>query len=346
MRHSTNRSREGFTLIELLVVIAIIALLISILLPALGEARKAGRTAVCMSNMKQMAVGTASYAADFQDKLFAFSWQGGKTYNTDSDLATAATDNAAAAHQAVHIIRSRTGFDSSFIPAINNWIPHVLYTHLVLQDYLAQRLPEKMVICPEDRIRNIWAEDAFNWKQSGTPLPGTANTNRWPFSSTYQVVPATYDKYQSNLSPSNQSRRVTQNTSNHSQWGVPGNAEMGPQNMSLVQFPGNKVHMHDSHDRHVSRKTPYFGRPEAKIPLMFFDSSVRIESSADANNGWNPGSQAQVIPMFINYTPEEWEPSATSATGTDRVIGKYRWTRGGLVGVDFGGKEIDTGQIP
>ncbi len=60
----SNRRRGGFTLIELLVVISIIALLSSILLPALGSARESGRAAVCLSNIRQLAVANAAYAED------------------------------------------------------------------------------------------------------------------------------------------------------------------------------------------------------------------------------------------------------------------------------------------
>ncbi|MFA9478820.1 type II secretion system protein [Phycisphaerales bacterium AB-hyl4] len=64
----TLRRLQGpaFTLIELLVVISIIAILIAILLPALQAARGAAQSAVCMSNLRQMTLGTLMYAEDNQ----------------------------------------------------------------------------------------------------------------------------------------------------------------------------------------------------------------------------------------------------------------------------------------
>jgi prepilin-type N-terminal cleavage/methylation domain-containing protein len=63
--------RRGFTLIELLVVIAIIALLMSILMPALAKVREQARTVGCMANLRQWGVTCTMYAESNSGKLWS-----------------------------------------------------------------------------------------------------------------------------------------------------------------------------------------------------------------------------------------------------------------------------------
>ena len=74
------RGRWAFTLIELLVVISVIALIISILLPALRGARLASQHTVCKSNIRQIGIAVRLYAYDYQDRVWPVSVDAGTNF--------------------------------------------------------------------------------------------------------------------------------------------------------------------------------------------------------------------------------------------------------------------------
>src|SRR5689334_24063245 len=78
VRMSGQRNRRpAFTLVGLLVVIGIIALLIGILMPALGKARKASKTASCLSNVRQLVMAEIQYVNENKGRFSPYYNGGG-----------------------------------------------------------------------------------------------------------------------------------------------------------------------------------------------------------------------------------------------------------------------------
>jgi prepilin-type N-terminal cleavage/methylation domain-containing protein len=329
--------RRAFTLIELLVVIAIIALLIGILLPAIGAARETARRVLCLSGQRQFATAAMNYQNDFSGYIAAYSWRKGMTSSEIEDLPPSQDDATATQYQAVAIIRRRANMPDAMPPGSR--LPHREFTHLVLIDYLTLNLPEPIVACPSDRQRQIWQDDP-------TDRTNVPTGNNWDgvkdwmwFSSTYQVVPASWAPD----SGTRDRRTVEQMTGDHNWFNGMLDDGLGRRKYHEVTFPAQKAYMFEFYDYHTTRNGLFYAYDQAQIALQFFDGSVRVYKSDAINPGFKPNRPQAAAPTTMLYNPQAFEPPVYGDPN-QFLPGRVRWTRGGLRGIDVGGDEIYTGQ--
>ncbi|HED54133.1 MAG TPA: prepilin-type N-terminal cleavage/methylation domain-containing protein [Phycisphaerales bacterium] len=358
-----HRKRTGFTLIELLVVIAIIALLISILLPSLGTARKQGQMMISLSNLRQHGVAMEGYGSENDSRAYAFSWKPGKLpQTTNTDLALECknlnpnADTRAAVLQQLDIV-SRRYKHQKLTPQVStapvNHIPHVLYTHLVLNDYIGEQLPSEMVISPGDKARNYWQKnmDEYLDDPQASPFPPPSNaTNfrdlwRWAFSSSYTTISAHYSPDYGSSAANSPWPLTVERGNNQNTYRVPNRPNvMGRRRLDEVAQPGNKVILYEPYQRFSGTQDQWFGFEDSKVPMLFYDGHAATNKTGDSNFGYSPNNPANGAnnpdepSRTYFYSPlKKWDPPGAVRT---RLPVYYDQTRLGIQGVDYGGDPI------
>jgi len=333
MPSTAHTAGRACALIEVFVSLAIVAVLLAIFTLSAADSRRNASLGESLNNLKQFAWAGSAYTADNSERFWTFSWQAGSTSPSEfPDLEFASTDLEAAANQAVDIIRRRA---NPTMPRVTNWVPQILYNQLVLADHMNIPLPTPWVASPADATRLAWQR----WPANPIPLPdGGGLQLRWVYSSSYEVGAAFWQRDQKVGADS-----VIEQSSSHNTYFIPQPLlPMGDRLITQVVHPSRKAMVWDSHQRHFGSRVAFFGYAEARVPVLTVDGSATVRATSEANNGFRPNSPSSGIPTQYSYTPQSYEPGALP--GSPTVNGRYRWTRGGLTGRDFGASEVCTGQ--
>lgn len=327
-----SRSSRAFTLIETAATIAALGTLSALGVTALSHTREIDHRAACAAKLADLGAGSSQFALSHNGLMAGFTAGQGQVGNMPQHTA-----------QAVEILRSRGRPDMSMM---QSWIPDVGYWSLPLVEFQDRSLSDTFNICPRDANQLRWRNDPAGF-DAGAFLPMQPQPvealKRVPYMSSYRLTGGAFDTLQNTtdtlFSSPNVSGRVNQHGSNHFAYSFSPEHRLGPSPMSMVVSPSLKVHMFDEHQRHFPGVNLFFMYPKAIQPVLFFEGSVRLKVTQDARPSWTPLFPTLQAPTSVLYTPSLWEPPLAGGRpfpATEMVSDRYRWTRDGLRGWDFG----------
>ncbi|MFT5423498.1 MAG: prepilin-type processing-associated H-X9-DG protein [Phycisphaerales bacterium] len=323
----------------MLIVVLMAVVLFAVLSTAEARSRSADRTTQSQFNLRLLGAGSAGFASDNAGEIFTF----------DPNINVGRIE-------AIDIISRLTGrpiggAEPNRLLSLQSIMPHRRYQHLVLFDYFGSSATNEVAASPFDRNLLNWQAEPVLAQSTTVPYVSQippAGTDRsvqwnnddvrqlWPYGSTYQTVPAAWNPNNNN---GEQKSWVPVNDTPNL-FSPSGSTSLSGQQRYYpgVVFPSGKVHLFEEFDRYRWRDHLWFAYPEAKCNLLFFDGSVRRLLSSDSNPGWNPSSPSTVWNQRY-YPLDKFPRYAIGYKTFDEFFMKYRWTREGLGGIDYGGDE-------
>jgi hypothetical protein len=265
----------------------------------------------------------------------------------------APSDTIAAAWQVQNILMRATGRITgpyAFIAAEQR-LMHRRYSHLVLADYMGGNVSDPLWADPADTNLLNWQLNPLDYRDNPSQVPygdgipdepgydedssWTLNGIRqlWPFASSYQVVPHAWQQDFSfaQYGPVQNTPHIFQRVSNGF------NPELGDRRFHEVRFPSTKVHMFEEFDREQAG-SPYFAYDHAQPAKLMFDGSINTAMSGLAASSVSPEDYLN-RDKFVweqTYVPLDTFPIPLGGLEDPTLLNmRYRWTLGGLQGIDY-----------
>ena len=346
--------KRGFTLLETAAVLAIGSLLVGVLAPAVKMSRSQARGVGSTANLMFIGQGSAMYAQDNAGRIFSYTWSGPRDGQSvvyfempDGTKRTASNDQRAAAWQQTEILMRRTGRISgpTKIKFFGNRLPHRRTNMLVLQDYLDLPFPDPMFADPADLNLLQWQSNPLDITRfNNIPYAPGSDTNgydqsdgwsgaevrqRWAFASSYQNTVSAWQGDGRFGEPV----YIPISSTPHLFGGGSEVLLAEGRNYSEVTFPSAKVHTFEEFDREQAG-SPYFAYDHARPDKLMFDGSLNDRPSGEARPSWNPAIGKNEWRQ--RYVALHTFPAPMGGFGETTLLSqRYRWTMGGLKGIDY-----------
>jgi hypothetical protein len=326
-KHATGRA---FTLVEAAAAAGVLAVVVALLLPVGERSRRMGQVGEDMSHLRAIAGLTGSYAADYQELVWSYSWQGGvapQTQYPDLNIVPS-SDVEAAQLQFTYLMRTVAGREG--MPIVQGLFVYSQNSHLVLAGYSGIELPSRMFTASGDHRRR-WADDPAGY-EAGLYSPnlgvgGGANI-RHPYGSSLSMGTCFYDRSTAGNRVAPQDTRILIVNSAGDLW---------PKPLTQVAHPSQKAFLHDRVARYFGPRVAWHTMLESKLPVLMCDGSARVRDfGRESNQGANPNTGAS---LFLGYNPTPIEPPVGGPNSQVSKAGPM-WTRAALAGRDFGGPEV------